>query len=468
MNVTFEKRGELEATVKIHITPEDYKPRVDAELKKVSKKVVVPGFRPGQAPAGMIKKQYGKSVLVDEVNKMASEQLFEYLRQNDLSYLAQPLFSKETESQIDFEKEADFLFAFDLGLAPKFDLNITKNDKVTRYKITVDDSLVEEEISSLKKKFANQIDAESIGDKEVFYAIATELDENGKALESGVAEKKISLSLDSIKDADIKAQFEGKKVGDVINADIKKIFDNNETVIASALSIPKEGVADLYSNFEFKIDEIKTFVDAEINQALFDQVFGPGKVNSEEEFRAKLVEGITSFYTREAENQLEHTLSHLITDNHKFELPAGFLKRWLMENNPEKINDENVDKTFEGEAGYLKFSLIRDKFAKEHNLEVSRELVEDASLSYTADLFRQYGMDNAAYDLVKKLSDDYMKKEEHVNRMTEMALNNVMIQKMKELVDIIETEINVKDFYSMIEEHNKMHAHNHEHDHDHE
>jgi trigger factor len=469
VDVQFAKTDDLNATLTITLTPEDYNPSIEKELKDLQRKVSMPGFRPGKTPMGIVKKNYGRSVLVDEVNRLASQFLFDYLRDNKIEVLGQPLLSDSTESKINFETEEDFVFAFDLGLAPDFKINIDKNDVLPFYKIKVTDEIIEEEIKNIAKRYAEVTDVDVAEEKDVIYAEVTELDEEGQPLEGGITNHKVSLTADLITNEALKNQLVGIAKDTEIKVDIFNLFNGNETVMSNALGIPKEGVNDLNKTFSMRVTEIKHYVDAELNVELFDKMFGAGVVATEEDFRKKVIEELGFYYDNEANHHLEHEITHLITDKHTFDLPDRFLKRWLMDTQSKTYTPDNIDSKYESEKAGLRYSLVRDLFEREHNLDADEEEIEKASLGYIFNLFNQYGMYNPDFTTVKAFSDEQLKKEDYRNRMREVALNRAVINKIKDLVTVEEKEIGADEFYALLNAHNHAHhEHDHAHDHDHE
>ncbi len=463
MEVTLASKDNLNAVLKISISKADYTPRVESELKKTAKKVSVPGFRPGNAPFGMVKKMYGKSVFIDEVNKMVSESLYGYLDENKLAYLAQPLMSDSPENQINFEEEGDFVFHFELGLAPEIKVNIDSSDTVTRYKISVTDEEVEKEIANIRKRAAVSNPADVAEATDVIYLQVTELNENGETFEGGVADKSISTTADLVKDKATQKKLIGVKAGDELKLNLFKLFNENETVISSSLGIAKEAVNDLHKEFKAVVTEIKRFTDAELDQKLFDETFGPGVVTNEEEFRTELKKSLESYYASEAENMFEHELDHVIQDKHHFELPETFLKRWLIDQNPDSFNAENVEEKFPAEAKSLRYVLLRNEVLKQHDVKINSEDIEAMSMAYAANALRQYGLPNADEELVKRISENYKKEKGHLSQMSDMVAQRKFIEVMKGLVTPVENEVTVEEFYEIIRKHNEMHNHDHQH-----
>lgn len=456
--VKFSKKDNgLEATLSISLGKSDYQPAVEKQLKKYQQRVVVPGFRPGKAPMGLVKKDYGKSIYVEEVNRLVSEQLFGYLNDNNINYLAQPLMSETENSKVNFDVEEDFLFHFELGLAPDFELNLDKNDVLTRYKIKVTDAAIEKEIANIRRRYAERTQAESVAENDVVYAMATELNENGEPLEGGINEKRISLTPNLIKDDATKQQLVGAKVGDELKVNIKTLFNDNATVISNTLGITKEAAEDLFENFSLKIDEINHWVDAEINQELWNRIYGEGVVTTEEAFRQRVSADLENYYSQEAEHQLEHEISHVISDKHHFALPEGFLKRWLIETYPDRYTQENINQVFDRERNSFIYTLVQQKMQKEYELNIDEQEINNAAFGYVYNMFMQYGMYNITPDQVNDFAKKELQKEDFRRQMHDIALNRQIIQKVKDLVQIQEEEISEEDFYATLKQHNEQH-----------
>ena len=459
MDVKLEKKNNLHAQLKINISKEDYAPRVEAELKKYQKKVAVPGFRPGHAPIGMVKKMYGKSIYVDEVNRLASESMFSYLKENKIEYLAQPLLSESEENKINFEDEDDFLFTFELGLAPEIDMNISSADELVYYKIEVNDQDIDKEIENITRRYAEQQDVDTSEEKDIVYMNATELDESGNPFEGGIEGKEISTTPELIKNEELKRKLTGVKIGDEITADIFDLFNDNETVISTSLGMPKEGISDLNRNFKLEVTSIKRFINSELNQQLFDKVFGEGEVKSEEEFRERLKGSLENYYKGESDHMFEHELDHLIQDKHNFDLPEEFLKKWLMENNPDTFTPENIDEKFNTEAKGLRYTLLRNKVLADNNVEISKEDVDNMSMAYSADMIRRYGIPNPDEALVRRVAEGNLKEEGYMSRMSDMVAQRKFIELVRTMVTPLEKRVSVEEFYEILNKHN--HEHNH-------
>ena len=450
-NVTVENKTDLNATIVVKLKPEDYKGKVDKTLKDIRKSANIKGFRIGHAPMGMIKRMHGQKVLVDEVNNAASNSLYEYIQDEKLDLLAQPLSSKEVKSELDFDKEdADFKYAFDVAFAPDLDLNISAKDKLTRFVIEVDDKQLANEMENIQKRQGKLVEVEKSEANDILYAKATELDDAGKPLEGGATDKEISFVADLVKNKKEQKKVLGLSKGDKVKVNIFQLFNENETVISNTLGITKDEAKDLNADFELEITEVKRNELAELNQELFDQVMGKDVVKTAEEFKAKTKENLEIYYKSEAENHLEFEIDELIKNNHKVTMPDEFLKRWLLETKSEEYNEENIDERYEQESVGLLYVLIQEKMAKEYNFEVSREDIEQTSLGYTAQMFRQYGMQNPEFSMIEEFSNKQLQESNYVQRMNDIALRRKMTDKVKELVTIKEKKIGVEDFYKKI------------------
>ena len=457
MEVNFNKTDELNATLVVKMAKDDYAPSVEKELKKHQKQAVLKGFRPGTAPMSMIKNLYGKSILADEINRLASKGLYDYLQDNKIDIIAQPLPSDSIASDIDIENGENFTFAFDLGLAPQFEFNISSKDKMDKYNITVDDKEVDKEIDSLAKRYGSLDSVDTVEEKDIIYAQVTELNANGEALEGGVSSKDISMTAELIQDADTKKQLLACKKEAQLTLDIFKLFNDNKAMVASTLGISQEAAADLNPNFSVNITDIKRQMPAAVDQSLFDKVMGEGVVADLDAFKQKIKENLETYYQSESDQQVEHMITHLLADKHNVPLPDAFLKRWLLSNKEEHYSADNVDERYINESKVLKDILIREKAAAQFNITIERQDIEDASMGYTLSLFRNYGLQNPDFEFVKKFSDDSLKKREYVEQMNDIAIRRKVYNEVKTIVTFNEKTVDIEAFYKIIEEHNHQH-----------
>lgn len=456
---SFEQIDELNGTLTIEIDRNELAPEIDSELKKIQKKIVINGFRPGKAPMGLVKKTYESSVLAEMIQKKAEDTLRNYISENKLEILGYPMYSRRSPSQLDVEKDEIFKFCFDLGFAPKFELNLGKSDSVILYKIAVDESEVNKDIEFAREKAGTLQPAEISEEHDIIYAALTELGENGEPLEGGVSAVNASFVPEMITDADTKKSVIGIKAGDVLNVNVFKLFNDSETVIASTFMVGKETVQDLSVEFKMTVEEVKRKQKSEINQEFYEKVFGADNVPAnEEEYRARIKSNLEAYYSNEALLWADHEISHLIDKNHPISLPDEFLKRWLISEKSEVYNEENIDSKYSVEKQSLVRRLVLDKISEQFEISPTKEHIEQEAVMYTATMFRQYGM-NLPYNdpYIQKYVADKLKDQEFVMQMHDRATFNMGYAKIREMITLEETPISVEDYYA------KVSAHNHEH-----
>src|ERR1700712_163088 len=304
MNISQEKIDSLNAVVKININPEDYQPRVEKAIKEQAKKAKLPGFRPGMVPAAHIKKMYGKSILVDEINNMLSDTLNKYLEDEQLEVLGQPLPKLEDAKEYNWDFADNFEFNYEVGLAPDFNVNFSSNDKLTQYVIKVDDETLASRIKNIRRSYGKMTNPDVSADDDVLYSELVQLSPDGSVFEDGISNT-ASVRLDQIVDEKIKASLIGLKKGDELTLDLQKAFDNDAAKVAGLLKIDEETAADLKSDFRLTVKNVNRLEEADLNQEFFDKLFGEGVVTTEEEFRAKITEEIEGMMQQDSERKLQ-------------------------------------------------------------------------------------------------------------------------------------------------------------------
>lgn len=448
MNVTLEKKDELNAMISIHIDKSDYEASLEQQLKNYRKKAKLPGFRPGHVPMGMIKKMVGKSFLLEEVNRITSDKLNEYLTENKIDILGQPMSSIEKESDLDFDTYGDFTFHFDLGLAPQFDIKISEKDKVTKYDIELNEEEIETEIKNLRRqngKLESVDTSETENDSIV--ALMTEVDKKGEHIGGGVFEQQVTVLPEIVKDKKIKKELIGLSKDSEIIVDPFKLFNDNDMVMSNSLGIDKEKVKEASKTFKFKVQEIRRVIPAELNEEFYNVVFGPGIASTEEEFRQKIAENLGLYYQAEAEKQLESEINELLQERHKIDLPDAFLKRWLMDSKPEVYTEENIDEKYAEESNILRKQLIREKIAEEENIEVTAEDIDETSYAYTVQLLRQYGLNNPDPQMVRSFEEKNREDRSYLLRIRDVVIEKKVLDVVKSKVSVKEKKITVEKFY---------------------
>lgn len=455
MNIRLEKHSELEATVVVDLVKEDYQEKVDSQIKKIQKTANINGFRPGKAPLGMIKKLYGKSVIAEEIQQMASDKLNNYIKEESLDILGYPIGSEKIESSLDIENGEEFTFAFDIGLAPSFDLNIKEKDKLEQFKIEVSDKEVDEDIDNARKRHAKLEEAEKSDAEAIVYAEVTELGEDGNPLEGGVGTKPVSFVPSMIEDKKLQKAFVGIGKDFETSCDVRKLFNNNEAVITNSLGVPKEAVADLSDKFSVKVTEIKSRILPELNEEYYKEAFQGQEIPKDEaEYRSRVQENLVKYYENEASLWLDHEIGDYLMEKHKFDLPDEFLKRWLITTKTEEYNAENIDEKYAQERDALVRRLIIDKIAAENELKSEQEeIIQEAKLYYMG-MYRQYGMNiNMNDDFLTETVMKRLGEQEFISQMNDRVIYRKAYDKVKENVTIKDKKTTVEKYFEHVNKH---------------
>jgi trigger factor len=452
MNITKTEKDELNAVISLKITAEDYEAKVNEELKEYRKKAQIKGFRPGKAPMGLIKKMVGNQVLMQEVDKLVSESLTHYLADEKLSILGQPLPSDD-QRPVDIVNETEHEFLFDIALAPEVKLEINDKISVPFYTINIDQKLIDEEIDRHTKQFAQAEQSDEVGDTSYLKGNVIQVDKKGNKIEDGIFSEDTMVATDIIKDEDEKKKFVGTKKDEVINFDIKKAFPNN-TEIAGILKIDKEEVDSIEPHFQFVISEITNYTPAEINQELFDKVYGKDTVKSEEEYKEKIKEQFTKVYEDESNYRFGIDAKEVLLEKANLAMPEEFLKRWLKATDREgKINDELLEKEYPLFENDTKWQIFKGHIAKEQDLKVSEDDLRNESKKFTEAQFIQYGLplNSLSEEQLSSFIDKNLEKEEDRNRFAERAIEQKVIDFIKQNVKLKEKNISLDDFKKLYE-----------------
>ena len=448
MNISFEAPDKVNGLMTITLEKEDYQGEVEKTLKDYRKRANIPGFRPGQAPMGMIKRQFGTSVKVDAINKMLGEKLYSYVQDNKIQMLGEPLPSEQQE-QLDFEGDAPLTFKFDIAVAPEFKAELTAKDKVDYYHIKVDDKLVDQQVDMYQSR-AGQYEKAEQYDAEQRDMLKGDLREVGK--EGGIEQSDIALMPQYMKVDDQKKLFDGCKLGDVITWNPRKAYPDNDAEVSAMLKIQKEEVKDHEGDFTFQVTEISRYVKHEVNQELFDQVFGDGNVKDEKEFRQKIADQISQQFQSDSDYKfLLDVRAYMEKKVGKLEFPEAILKRVMLNNNKDKGADF-VEKNFEASIKELGWHLIKEQLVAAQGIKI-----EDADLKAVAKeaaraQFAQYGMSNIPDEYLENYAQEMLKKRENVDGLVDRAVDVKLTAALKNVVKLNEKDITFEDFQKMLQE----------------
>nr|WP_319400523.1 trigger factor [uncultured Carboxylicivirga sp.] len=451
MNISKENIDALNAVIKLTVEKDDYAKKVDDVLKDYRKRVNMPGFRPGKVPAGVVKKMYGKAVIADEVNKLVSESIHSYIVENNLDLLGEPLPS-ESQELIDFDTTEKFEFAFDIALAPEVDVKLTKREKLPLYTIEITDEMLASQVDSVAGRFGTTDKVEEVTEKSMVKGDFAELNDKGDVVEEGITKEAAVISLSIIKDDAEKAKLVGAKAGDVITFNPKKAFPN-DTEITYMLGVEKEVAESLNSDFQFTITEVTEFKQPEMNQDLFDKAFGEGVVKSEEEFKEKVKSDFANMLAMETEYRFTVDAKEKLMGKVEVEFPEAFLKRWLMATNREneQLNEETLENEMPHFLEDLKWQLIRNSLVKANELKVEEADVVEYAKKSARIQFMQYGLNNVPDEHLENYAKEMIQKEEQRRQMAEGAINDKVMDFIKESVKLEEKEISREDFNKLFE-----------------
>ncbi len=448
MNITFEAPDKINGLMTITLESADYQPEVEKTLKDYRKRANIPGFRPGQAPMGMIKRQFGTSVKVDAVNKLLGEKLYEYVRENKIQMLGEPLPSEQQEA-LDFESDQPLTFKFDIAVAPEFEAKLSAKDKVPFYNITVDDKLIDQQVEMYQSR-AGQYEKVEQFDAEQRDMLKGDLREVNGTIEVADA----VLMPQYMKVDDQKKLFDGCKLGDVITWNPRKAYPESDVEVSSLLKIQKEEVKDHEGDFTFQITEISRFVKAEVNQTLFDQTFGEGTVKSEKEFRQKIADQISQQFKADSDYKfLLDVREHMEKKVGKLEFPEAILKRVMIQNNKDRKDaQEYVEKNFELSIKELGWHLIKEQLVAAQGIKVEEDDLKQVAKEAARAQFAQYGMSNVPDEYLDNYAQEMLKKRENVDGLVDRAVDVKLTAALKGVVKLDEKDITLEDFQKMLQE----------------
>lgn len=445
MNIILEKQGNTLATLKVQLEQADYQPAVDKKLKEYKKQANFKGFRPGMVPMDMVKKMYGKAILADEINHKLGHAVNDYIKDNKLNIVGEPI-PQDNGQVIDWDTQTAFDFDYQLGLAGDFDVNFEKIPSVDRFDIVAGEKELNDTIEGLKKQFADQIKGESVEDNDMIFGVFNQ----------GEWSEKSAIPMKAIKDADKKV-FLGAKIGDALNFEIDQVFVDQKS-LALATGKKEEEAAELKGTTSFTIEDITRQKEAEMDQAFFDRVLGPGKADSEAEFKKQLLEIVSDNYKRESEYLLKIDAEKAVVDNVTIELPEEFLKNWLVDINEGKFTAEEVEKDFDNVKKDIRWSLIKNKLAETEGIKVEYTDVLQKTKEMVRGQFGMYntGDDDSMNEVIDKIANNYLqeKSKDGQSKFTQM-FNAVFADKIADVlaakIKVNQKTVDVDGFKEIIE-----------------
>ncbi len=446
MNITKTNIDDLNAVLAVTISQDDYQEKVDTTLKSYKKNANVPGFRKGQVPMGMIKKQYGKAVMFDEVNRLLQSSVSNYINEEKLNILGQPL--PKLQDDIDWDAK-EFTFEFELGLAPEFEVELDGKG-ITQYEITVDDQEIDRYIENFQKRYGKMISQDEVKETSNVNGVFEELAEDGKPKEDGI-KNQTTISVSSIKGKKNKDKLVGAKVEDELTFKTKNLFENTSD-LALALGKTVSEVEELDIEIRFIVKEITEVEPAEVNQELFDKIYGEGAVDSEKAFKAKIAEESTKMYQGEVDRQLLNDVIENLIETTKFDLPADFLTRWLQETNEKVESAEQAKEEYEKAEKSLRYQLIESKVAEQFEVKVEMEDIKQEASNLIKAQMAQFGQANPSDEEVEGIVNRVLQNQDEYRRVAEQVFGAKMLNVYKENMKFKNKKVNFEEFVKAVTE----------------
>lgn len=450
MNIQFDKVGNVSAELTIRMEQADYEAKVNKSLKDFCQKAQMPGFRKGKVPMSLVKKMYGTQAKAEEVNKLLQDTLFNYIKENHVNMLGEPLGSEKQEPQ-DIEKQDDFIFIFDIALAPEFSVELSAADTVDYYDILVDDEMITKQLDALRQQAGHPEDVEEYADRDILRGTLAELNEDGMPKEGGVVVETASLMPQYFKNEDQKKAFEGAKKNQIVSFSPNVAYEGNETELSALLKVEKDDVKNHLGNFSFEIHEISRFVPADLNEDFFEKVFGKDTVKNEEEARAKVKESIQNLQLNDSDYKfLLDVRAYLENKVGALEFPDELLKKIMKANNKDK-GDDFVENNYAKSIEELKWHLIKEQLVKAHEIKVEDKDVKASAVQAARYQFAQYGMNNIPDEYLENYAQEMLKNQEQVQGLVERCIDQKLTEVLKGVVTLNHKEISSQDFAKMFE-----------------
>ena len=446
MNISKKDINALNAELSITLAPADYEAKVENAIKKVQKQASLPGFRPGKVPVGLIKKQHGKSILVDEVNKILNETLYNYINDNKIEILGNPIPSQN--SVVDFEKQTEWTFNYELGLTPQFDLKLDNTQSFVYNTVKIDDELVEKYLKDVKRNYGKPSNPEVAEATDVLYIDIVELDNENNIVAGGVF-KSTSIGIDRLKNEAAKAKLTGAKKEDKILINANELYDSAVDKSIS-LGIDKEVAESFNANLQLTVRNIARMEDAELNQELFDKLYGAGTINSVEEFKEKIKAELALMFTQDTDRKFVEGVEKTLVEKLNITLPDDFLKRWLMAVNDKPLTKDQLDAEYPAYAKTMQWKLIENKIIKNNNLSVTADEARAEASNYVRSQFARYGQvpDEAE---VGKIVAGILGKEQEAQKIFEGLYSKKVLDVLKTTCKLDTKEVSYNEFFGITE-----------------
>ncbi len=450
MNISFENVSKVQGLLTVNLEKADYQESLEKSLKEYRKKASMPGFRPGMVPMSLIQKMYGKAIKAEEINKVLQDKVMSYIKDNKIDMLGEPMPNDEKEQGQSMDDE-NFTFCFDIAIAPEFDASVSKDDTIPYYEIQVTDDMVNGQISSYTQRTGTYQKVDVYQANDMMKGRLVELAADGKDLEGGIVVEDTALMPSYFADDAVKALFEGKKAGDVVVFNPSAAYAGNAVQLSSLLAKSKEEAENIKSDFSFTISEITRYIPGELNQELFDQIYGKDAVKSEDEFRAKVRESLENSFVPDSDYRFLLDVREYLTGRiGKLEYADELLKR-IMRANKGQDEKDDIDETFEKSLEELTWHLVKEKLVSANNIKIEEEDVMSQAREATRAQFAQYGMMELPAELLDNYAKEMLKKRETVDGLVNRAVENKLSAALKSQVKLKRKKVSMEEFNKLFE-----------------
>lgn len=466
MQITQENIDELNAVVKVSLAKEDYHPQFETSLKNYAKKVNLKGFRPGHAPASMVKKMYGKALLADEVNKILNDALYKYISENKIDILGNPM-PKQEDGAIDWDNPGTMNFSYELGLAPVFSIDFSKIS-YPFHNVKVDDELVSKQMDDLSRRYGKLVSAEVSDKTDMIFGKFEELDANHNLKEGGITHQNSSIAIEQLHDDKLKERLSGLKVGDSVDLNPRKV-SHSKADMAAMLGVKPEQTDAITTDFRFTVSEIKRIEPADLNQEFFDKMFGEGQINSVEDMKVRVANDLKGMFANDGDKVFNRDVVEHLLNSIELKLPDSFIKRWIQATNEKPVTDEQIEHDYPSYARGLKWQLIENKIIKDNDIKVDHAEALDFTKGYLAGQYMRYGLAAPADEELTQSAMRILTNKDENKRIYEDLYHQKVMAVIKSAIKLDNKEVTLEEFRKIANPNGgEHHHHDHDHDHDHD
>jgi trigger factor len=449
MNISKKELDALNLLVTLEITPEDYQEKVDTVLQNYRKRANIPGFRPGKVPMALVKKQYGKGVLIDEINKILQDGVYDYITKEKLNILGNPMPIEKND--IDFDTPGTYEFQFEVGLSPKVEVSISKKNKINGVKIVADDKVLDTYMEDIRSRYGSMITPEKPEAEDMFHGTFTEVAKDGAAVEGGIVKEAAQFLGSNLKTKKAQGELCATAMGSTFAVDANKTF-NAEYNVAGLLGVTDAQLEASTGLFSFELNNVTRMQPAELNQEFFDKLYGEGEVSSEKEMRERMKTEAEQMYANEADQYLMNNVAEYLIEKTSFDLPVAFLKKWMQTAGEKTLTEAEVEADWTKTERGLRYQLIENAVIQSAEISVTHEELLDHTVGLVKAQFQQYGQQIMDDEMLKGIAENALKNEEEARRISDQVYNAKLLTYYKENFKVEEKEVTYDEFIKLVTE----------------